>query len=207
MPEGPRWVGDNKPDLPTGLEHAQSLPPLVTDKYVFFFGYEGPQPEVCLQQWYPSPFNDPDSEDEKTGKPLEFHSSEQYMMYFKALLMGDDAVSEKILATKGPREAKALGRQVSNFDQEVWNVNCDGVVERANFLKFAQDKRLKEILMGTRDREIVETSPNDKVWGIGFDTEHALDNVKEWGENKLGKALMRVREQLARDFEAKGSFQ
>jgi len=72
MPEGPRWVGDNKPDLPTGLEHAQSLPPLVTDKYVFFFGYEGPQPEVCLQQWYPSPFNDPDSEDEKTGKPLEF---------------------------------------------------------------------------------------------------------------------------------------
>lgn len=129
------------------------------------------------------------------------------MMYFKALLMGDDAVSEKILATKGPREAKALGRQVSNFDQEVWNVNCDGVVERANFLKFAQDKRLKEILMGTRDREIVETSPNDKVWGIGFDTEHALDNVKEWGENKLGKALMRVREQLARDFEAKGSFQ
>ena len=72
MPEGPRWVGDNKPNLPPEPQHAQDLPPLVTDKYIFFFGYEGPQPEVCLQQWYPSPFRDPDSTHEEIGKPLEF---------------------------------------------------------------------------------------------------------------------------------------
>ena len=42
----------------------------------------------------------------------------------------------------------------------------------------------------------METSPNDRVWGIGFDSEHALGNENEWGENKLGKALMRVRDQL-----------
>lgn len=99
----------------------------------------------------------------------------------------------------------AKWRIVSNFDQDVWNVNCDGVVERANFSKFSQDKRLKEILLGTGDKEIVETSPNDKVWGIGYDTEHALDNKDKWGENKLGKALMRVREQLSKDFETKGA--
>ena len=196
MPEGPRWVGDDKPNLPPELQHAQDLPPLVTDKYVFFFGYEGPQPEVCLQQWYPCPFHDPDSTHEETGKPLEFHTSEQYMMYFKALLMGDDEVAEKILATKGPAEAKALGREVKNWDQQVWVENCDGVVERGNLLKFSQNQRLKEILLGTGNREIVETSPNDRVWGVGFDTEHALDNVDEWGENKLGKVLMRVRDQL-----------
>lgn len=115
MPKGPRWVGDNKPNLPTELEYAQSLPPLVTEKYVLFFRYEGRQPEVCLQQWYPSPFHDPDSEDEQTGKPLEFHTSEQYMMYFKALLMGDDTVAAKILATKEPGEAKALGREGRSF--------------------------------------------------------------------------------------------
>ena len=50
------------------------------------------------------------------------------MMYFKALLMGDDAVAEKILATSGPGEAKALGREVKNSDREVWDANCDGVV-------------------------------------------------------------------------------
>ncbi len=136
-------MGDNKPNLPIELEHAQSLPPLATDKYGFFFGYEGPQPEVCLQQWYPSPFNDPDSKDKKTGKSLEFHTSEQYMMYFKALLTGDDAIAEEILATKGPGKAKALGREVSRFDQDVWDANCDGVVERANFLKFSQDQRFE----------------------------------------------------------------
>lgn len=78
--------------------------------------------------------------------------------------MGDDSVAEKILATPGPGEAKALGREVSNFDQEVWDANCDGVVERANLLKFSQNKQLKEILLGTGDREVVETSPNDRVW-------------------------------------------
>ena len=118
------------------------------------------------------------------------------MMYFKALLMGDDEVAEKILAASGPGEAKALGREVKEFDQEVWDANCDGVVERANLFKFSQNQRLKEILLATGDREIVETSPNDRVWGIGFDTEHALDNLAKWGENRLGKALMRVREQL-----------
>jgi len=83
MPEGPRWVGDNKPDLPKELEHAQALPPKVTDEYVLFFGYEGSHPEVCLQQWYKSPFLDPDSADESTGEPLKFHTAEQYMMYWK----------------------------------------------------------------------------------------------------------------------------
>ena len=111
--------------------------------------------------------------------------------------MGDDGVAEKILATKGPAEAKALGREVKNFDQQVWDANCDGVVERANLLKFSQNQRLKEVLLGTGDKEIVETSPNDRVWGIGFDTEHALGNVDKWGENKLGKVLMRVRDQLS----------
>ena len=195
-------MGDNKPNLPPELEHAQCLPPLITDKYVFFFGYEGKEPEVCLQQWYRSPFIDPDSEDEKTGKPLSFSTSEQYMMYWKALLMGDDATAEKILAAKNPAEAKALGREVSDFDQEVWDANCDGVVERANLLKFSQDDRLRKILLGTGNREIVETSPNDRFWGIGFDTEHALSNEASWGQNKLGKALMRVREQLEKQLES-----
>ena len=35
--------------------------------------------------------------------------------------------------------------------------------------------------------------------GIGFDTENALGNEERWGENKLGKALMKVRTQLKSD--------
>jgi len=53
---------------------------------------------------------------------------------------------------------------VSGFDQEVWDANCDGVVERANLLKFSQDERLKEILVETGNREIIKTSPNNRIW-------------------------------------------
>lgn len=85
--KGPRWIGDDLPDLPKELQYAQDLPPKVTDKYVFFFGYDRPEPECCLQQWYPSPFA-------ADGK--DFHTAEQYMMYHKALLMGDKEVAERI---------------------------------------------------------------------------------------------------------------
>lgn len=43
---------------------------------------------------------------------------------------------------------------------------------------------------------IVEASPSDRIWGIGFDAEHAEGKEAEWGANKLGEALMRVREKL-----------
>ena len=57
------------------------------------------------------------------------------MMYSKALLMGDNGTAEKILAESGPPEAEALGREVRNFGLEVWNENCDGVVEKGDSSK------------------------------------------------------------------------
>lgn len=188
--KGPRWIGDNLPSLPPELQYAQSLPPKVTDKYVFFFGFSGPEPECCLQQWYPSPFD----EDGKS-----FHTSEQFMMYHKALLMNDQEVAEKILAAKTPAQAKSLGREVKNFKQEIWDANCDRVVEEGQYLKFKQNERLRQVLLGTGQREIVETSPNDRLWGIGWNTEEAEDHLEEWGQNKLGKALMRARERLRQE--------
>jgi hypothetical protein len=193
--KGPRWVGDNIPSLPPDLQYAADLPPKVTDKYVLFFGFDGPEPECALQQWYPSPFTETDP---KTGEKRHFETSEQYMMYHKALLMNDSEVAEKILAAETPAEAKALGREVRNFDQGVWERECDGVVEEGCSLKFGQDVRLRGILVGTGEREIVETSPNARFWGGGFNTEEALEHVQEWGQNRLGKALMRARERLGR---------
>ena len=41
-----------------------------------------------------------------------------------------------------------------------------------------------------------DTSPNDKIWGIGFTSEDAMAHQSEWGNNGLGKALMKVRARL-----------
>lgn len=194
--KGPRWVGDALPDLPPELQYAQDLPPKVTDKYVLFFGFDGPEPECCLQQWYPSPFIERDPQPGTGGSERHFKTSEQYMMYHKALLMNDRDVAEEILSSTTPAEAKSLGRKVQNFDQRVWDNNCDRVVEQGQYLKFSQNDGLKEVLLGTGEREIVETSPNDRVWGIGFNSEDAVGKESEWGENRLGKALMRARERI-----------
>ncbi|EME46059.1 hypothetical protein DOTSEDRAFT_22171 [Dothistroma septosporum NZE10] len=170
--KGPRWIGDDLPDLPKELQYAQDLPPKVTDKSVFFFGFDRPEKECCLH--------------------------EQYMMYHKALLMGDEEVAAKVLEADTPAKAKKLGREVKNFKQETWDKNCDEVVEEGNFLKFSQNEDLGKVLLGTGVRQIVETSPNDRLWGIGFNTDDAEGNEREWGENKLGKALERARERLGK---------
>lgn len=191
--KGPRWIGDNLPSLPPELQYAQDLPPKVTDKYVFFFGFDRAEPECCLQQWFPSPFTEADP---TTGGERKFQTSEQYMMYHKALLMKDTEIADKILDTQTPAEAKTLGRQVKSFKQEVWDAECDRVVEQGQFLKFGQNEELKKVLLGTGGREIIETSPNDRIWGIGFNTEEAEGRESDWGENKLGEALMRARKRL-----------
>lgn len=37
--------------MPPAVMEAAKMPPKVTDKYVLFFGYEGPEPECTFQQW------------------------------------------------------------------------------------------------------------------------------------------------------------
>ena len=189
--KGPRWIGDNLPDLPATLQYAQALPPKVTDTHVLFFGFEGPEPECCLQQWHPSPFS---SEDGK-----KFGTSEQYMMYHKSLVMGDQETAERILAAQTPGEAKALGREVKGFDEAKWMGNCDRIVEEGQYLKFSQNLDMGMVLRDTGEKLIVETSPNARFWGVGFNSEEALEHEDEWGENRLGKAIMRARERLRKE--------
>lgn len=52
------------------------------------------------------------------------------------------------------------------------------------------------MLLETGDRLLVEASPYDKIWGVGYSAANAAANEGNWGENLLGKALMRVRDRL-----------
>lgn len=64
--------------------------------------------------------------------------------------------------------------------------------------KFKSDKALRSVLMNTGDMEIVEASPTDTIWGIGLpeDDPDAFNRSKWRGQNLLGKALMKVRQEL-----------
>ena len=121
------------------------------------------------------------------------------MMAKKAKLFGDDTSYAKIISTGNPKICKALGRKVSDFKEDVWVENRERIVYDANLMKFSQHEHLKKQLLDTGTKCIVEASPYDKIWGIGLKENHRdATNPAKWrGLNLLGKALMRVREELS----------
>ena len=104
----------------------------------------------------------------------------------------------EIMKVHSPKFQKRLGRTVANFNQSVWDSNCEVIMIRANRLKYSQNPELKQRLVNTGNKEIVEASPYDKIWGIGLNPydPNVEDKTKWKGENKLGKCLMIVRDEL-----------
>lgn len=60
---------------------------------------------------------------------------------------------------------------------------------------FLVNEDLKSILLTTGDRELVEASPYDRIWGVGFGEGGAEENG-EMGLNLLGNALIKARERI-----------
>jgi len=128
-----------------------------------------------------------------------YNCNEQYMMAKKAETFKDEKMLKEIMDTTSPYKQKRLGRRVANFDPTEWDKVKFDIVVQANRLKFTQNERLKELLLSTENKVLVEASPEDPIWGIGlhFDNDDVLDESKWKGENLLGKAIMVVRAELA----------
>lgn len=162
--------------------------------YVFFFrpyvSADGKITESCLCQWWQQPF---------TIDGITYCCAEQWMMTSKArLFLNNKALETKILKTKDPKAVKALGREVRNFDKNTWNENKVEIVKRGNIAKFSQNPDLKEYLLSTGNKVLVEASPYDDIWGVKLAArDKAILNPNNWiGENLLGFILMEVRDLL-----------
>ncbi len=145
----------------------------------------------CLSQWQYSEFAvDID----------EYFFAEQYMMAEKARVFEDKEIRKEILQSKDPKQIKALGRKVKNFNQEIWDTVKYSIVLNGNYYKFAQNKAMRDYLFSTGDSILVEASPLDRIWGIGLgENNEKIHSIPEWrGQNLLGFALMEVREELKR---------
>jgi ribA/ribD-fused uncharacterized protein len=120
------------------------------------------------------------------------------MMAEKAKLFGDEDVRVQILGTRTPKAAKELGRQVRNFDEQVWADARFRLVVEGKVAKFSQNRELGDYLLGTRERVLVEASPSDCIWGIGLaaDSAEAMNPERWRGLNLLGFALMEARQRL-----------
>ncbi|MFI1732614.1 NADAR family protein [Streptomyces acidicola] len=163
-------------------------------KYLHFWGHR-PRPDgrvgaSCLSQWWPSPF---------TVDGVEYATAEHWMMASKARLFGDTEAEQMTVSATNPAVAKKAGRLVRGFDESLWERERFGIVVEGSVHKFAAHADLREFLLGTGNRVLVEASPLDRVWGIGLaaDDERAADPERWRGPNLLGFALMEARERLA----------
>ena len=143
-----------------------------------------------LSQWAPIGF---------TVDGVRYDTAEHWMMWSKAVLFGDTATAGRILVARHPGDVKKLGREVRGFDETVWKRERFGIVVAGSVAKFGQRDDLREYLIGTGDRILVEASPLDRIWGIGLSAQDAsADEPALWrGLNLLGFALMRARTTLA----------
>ncbi|MEO5624996.1 MAG: NADAR family protein [Dokdonella sp.] len=158
-------------------------------EFVYFWGDEPGKNGVsasCLSQWYGAPF---------VVDGSLYPTAEHFMMAQKASLFGDHATRERVLQAATPEAAKALGRQVQGFDENIWLKNRFAIVVRANEAKFSQNAELRRFLVQTGSRILVEASPVDRIWGIGLaQDDDRTNNPNLWrGLNLLGFALMQVR--------------
>lgn len=98
-------------------------------------------------------------------------------------------IASKVRRAKSPTEAMRIAR--SHTDKYPAGWFSDGlnvkVMHDVVLAKFSQWGRLREALLETEERELVNDSPTDVFWGTG---------AAGTGRNVLGKVLMDVREVL-----------
>lgn len=131
-------------------------------------------------------------------KGYTLNYGEQAFMLEKALMFDPSKVEAIIKATK-PADVKRLGRAVQNFDDKIWKARRYEIMKDVLRAKF-NDAGLRQLLLSTGNRTLVEASPYDRTWGIGLsaDDPKAL-NPNNWrGSNLLGKALMEIRAELSK---------
>ena len=140
-----------------------------------------------LNQWDRSEFD-------FEGK--HFFTAEQWMMYWKAIVMGDKEIASKILSCEDPHECKELGRKVRNYDEDLWISKRRPCVYLGNKLKYEQNDELREILLATSGTTLVEANPVDKVWscGLKMGDSDRFDRRKWDGLNLLGMLLTELRD-------------
>jgi len=122
-----------------------------------------------------------------TYNEFEYKSVEHAFQAAKAIEKKDH---DNIAASKKPGEAKRWGRLVSL--RQDWEKVKDGIMYDIVKAKFEQNLGLKKLLLDTGDAELLEGNTwGDVYWGV--------NSISEVGQNKLGKILMRVREELSND--------
>jgi ribA/ribD-fused uncharacterized protein len=156
------------PDVPVA-------PAAVAEEFHFF--WSGP-----FSNWYKRDFVVDD---------IVYNCNEQFMMAEKGRLFGDLACVERIMNEREPKIQKAIGRDVTPWDEDKWVAARMDIVAMGCFHKFDQHEDLRVNLLSKEGKYLVEASPHDRIWGIGLRESDPRARVRsKWlGLNLLGEVL------------------
>jgi ribA/ribD-fused uncharacterized protein len=110
--------------------------------------------------------------------------------YYQAQKFTDPALQALIRNTEKPPIAKRLADKNRAAIRPDWDDLKDEIMYRAVRRKFELHPELKAMLLATGDEELIEAAPTDTYWGVGPDGT---------GQNKLGKIVARIRDELRSD--------
>ena len=110
--------------------------------------------------------------------------------YFQAMKFESIKYRKLIQNANTPMEAAIKGRNRKIKIKRNWDKIKDNVMYDAVYAKFSQHESLKELLLSTGNKKIVEDTTTDYYWGNG-------ENGK--GQNRLGTILMSVRKRLRKE--------
>ena len=166
----------------------------VNNDTLFFFGFRMP-----FSNFHKCSFFVDLPSRNKIIQDAEMHSVEQLYMYRKSYYFQDHDTCKRILEAADAVTTKRLSKFIKGFDPVEWRkVNTDIMVEclTRKFTDSDKSAYLTDVLLNS-PHILVEASPDDSTWGIGFSKEQGPYILKEnWedGENLLGKLLMSLRQ-------------
>ena len=100
------------------------------------------------------------------------------------------------MATAYPVDQKRLGFRIKGYKEIIRKNKAEQVMESGLKANFEQNYNIRNFLLGTKDKLLIEANPNDTKWSCGLPlTSNAVWDIKAWkGKNKLGDLLMKLRD-------------
>lgn len=177
----------DKLDNSCWTEKLKELDPyaMISDDYFAFFGSKSPFSNFHVNDF--------------VYHGTTFCCSEQAFMYAKAYIMNDFEMANRIAShvlrgRETPLVYKRMGRKVANYDDSLWDKYRQRVMKSVLYSKFCEPS-MRQLLIATGNRKIIEASPYDHIWGAGVSLK---DIDYKWnsfaGENLLGRTLMELRD-------------
>ena len=131
----------------------------------------------------------------------KYNCVEQFYYFKMAEMDNDERTMYKILAADDPVKQKKIAKKLeksNKHNNESWQNVAPNIMRQGVAAKFTQNEHLKEYLLSTGDKMLVEANQHDKFWAIGqgLRSENLFRQQFWEGKNFLGKILEQVRSQL-----------